>query len=129
MDIDKFYNKRGNGNALDQYFGHKNHQDKIGKVQPNIRFAKNINFEKTREFRAEKYRTDTKSAQQAIQVHNFKIFNKIQGVLKNSNTISFNEQKGPKSLNAINRRHDFTHIDKGNTMLKNKIQSVSSNYS
>ena len=91
MDIDKFYNKRGNGNALDQYFGHKNHQDKIGKVQPNIRFAKNINFEKTREFRAEKYRTDTKSAQQAIQVHNFKIFNKIQGVLKNSNTISFNE--------------------------------------
>ena len=32
MEIDKFYNKRGNGNALDQYFDKKNHQDKIGRV-------------------------------------------------------------------------------------------------
>jgi len=66
MEIDKFYNKRGNGNAQLQYFDHKNHKDKIGRVQPNIRFAKNIHFEKTRDFRAEKYRTDHKSEQQAI---------------------------------------------------------------
>jgi len=32
MEIDKFYNKRGNGNALDHYFGHKHHQDKIERV-------------------------------------------------------------------------------------------------
>lgn len=61
MEIDKFYSKRGNGNALDQYFGQKNHQGRLEKVQPNIRFAKNINFEKTREFRAEKYKSDKKS--------------------------------------------------------------------
>ncbi len=60
MDIDKFYSKRGNGNALDHYFGNKHHNEKLGKVQPNIRFGKNIHFESTREFRAEKYRTDTK---------------------------------------------------------------------
>ena len=48
MDNAYYYQKRGNGNALDDYFGQRNHHEKLENVQANIRFAKNENFYKTR---------------------------------------------------------------------------------
>ena len=51
-----------------------------------------------------------------------------QGVVANQ-SFSFLDQKGPKTLNIINKKHRIEGINHENRKIKQKIETASSSYS
>mmetsp|Transcript_772 Transcript_772/g.1167 ORF Transcript_772/g.1167 Transcript_772/m.1167 type:complete len:94 (+) Transcript_772:243-524(+) len=47
----------------------------------------------------------------------------------NLNAFSFLDQKGPRSLNAINKKHTVRDIESENQKIKQKIEQAKSSYS
>ena len=123
--------KRGNGKALDAYFDEQHHQNRIQEVQNrrqgNYDFKDEFTILQKRRMAAKEFKD--KQNKEMLQIHNIKIFNKIQGVLKTKGFMSCHDAKGPQSLNNINRKHDSRKIDRENMFLKSKIMNARSNYS
>ena len=60
---------------------------------------------------------------------NYRIYNQIQKLDKYKKPISVLDQKGPKSLNYINKIQEERRVDHVNNILLDKIVDIKSDYS
>lgn len=63
-----------------------------------------------------------------LDIENYKIYTKVKHQYENEH-IEGLEQKGPKSLNYVNRKTEFFRILKDNQKLKGFINNATSEYS